>query len=482
MSRKQLPEAQQMPQALDLERAVIGAMILESVSIDKAIGIVNDPMAFYQEEHRVIFTALKQMYHEGRQIDFMTLSEYLRKSGDLEKIGGAYFVTSLTRDVVSSAHIETHCMVIMEMYMRRELINRSHEAIRRAYSLEFDIFDTITYANKNTAHIEALNSNIELSSIGELMDECIDEMNKNRQKSSNLIGYSTGLSELDEALGGIIPSDYIVLAAGTGEGKSTLAVNVAVNIAMQGIPTAIYSLEMKGSQLAFKIMSDKTEYSIKKLRMGAIDEQGEKKVLECKLEHKEIPLYVYDKTIMIDDLIASIRYLVRTKGVKFVLVDYLQLVKPTREMNKGNREQVVSQISKELRAISLDLNIPIIALSQLAEMEKGVSRLYRLGDLRESKSIGHDATTVLMIWKPILNSQQRYCEKFNINGIDYAADDKDALLLVLKNRLDSTAIIRLKTEFEYSRFRQYSSMQISEPEPIKFAHRELNQGNYDLTF
>lgn len=461
------------PQALELENAVLGACMLEGDAFENVLQIIKHAETFYTIQNGLIYDSMKRLHAKGGKIDFMTVINELRASKELEMAGGSFYVTGLTRDMVSAANVLEHAQIVRQKAILRDLIKVCGETITKAYEdIDDECFELI---DETMANLTSLTSDLDRSrieTIGEAMNTAMNESVDNKERGCELIGDSTGFRTLDAKIGGLIDSDYIIIAAGTGEGKSTLAMNMAMDLAFEQIvPTAVFSYEMKNKQLAYKILSSKLGVPVKDIRMGAMSEVKLNTAFEVKAKYKDAPLYLNDKGgLTITELISSIRQLVRTKKVKKVFVDYLQLVPADAPNRKtGNREQDVSYVSKQLRACSLDLDITIIALSQLAELEKGASRPYKLGDLRESKAIGHDATTVLFIWKPILPNQNRIIENVDIGGISFVSKKEDALIICAKNRLDSTGVLRFIDEFYASRFREYETEypNFPPPEPAK---------------
>jgi replicative DNA helicase len=458
------------PQAPELEDAILGAIMMDPAVFENVLQIIKSSDSFYKSKSVVIYDAMKRIHSKGGKIDFLTVCNELGQSKELEAAGGSFYVTSLTRDVVGSSHVIHHAKIVRQTSTLRDLINICGETITKAYdsddSLCFDLID------ETVANIVSLTSDLDRSrieTIGEAMQTALNESIENKEKGVELIGSSTGFKSLDNKIGGLIDSDYVIIAAGTAEGKSTLALNMAADLAFeQNVPTLFFSLEMQNKQLAYKTLSNKVGVSVKKLRMGQIDDAQIKKAFEVKSKDGGAPLYLNDKGgLNITEICAIIRQMVRTKNIKKVFVDYLQLVGADAPGRKtGMREQDVSYVSKQLRGIALDLDITVIALSQLTEMEKGAVRPYKLGDLRESKAIGHDATTVLFIWKPILPNQNRLIENVMYGDESFVATKHDALIICAKNRLDDTGAIRFVDEFWASRFVEYKNTEYtSEAEP-----------------
>jgi replicative DNA helicase len=452
------------PQAIELEGAVLGAMMIDSSAIEKVFEIIKNSESFYNSANGEIFQAIKNIYARGGSVDFLTVIEELRKLSKLDIVGGSFYVTSLTRDVVSGANVQEHAAIVRQKSMLRSLIAISGEVITNSYNdRENDVFELI---DSFQTQLTALTSDIERSrieKIGDVMGKAITESVENKEKQVELIGDSTGFRSLDEKIGGLINSDYIIIAAGTAEGKSTLAMNIAMHLAFeQNVPTAFFSLEMQNKQLAFKVLSNRLGIPVKSLRMGKMSDDQVSKAYEVKSKYGGAPLYLNDKGGQnIEEMCATIRQLVQKYDVTKVFVDYLQLVSAEAPGRRtGMREQDVSYVSKRLRGIALELDICVIALSQLAEMEKGAVRPYKLGDLRESKAIGHDATTVLFIWKPILPNQNRLIENVSYGDTSFIANKSDALIICAKNRLDETGAIRFTDEFFASRFVEFKGNEV----------------------
>lgn len=442
------------PQAPELEIAVLGAIMLEPSVIEK-IGTIIQPDDFYVPANILIFKACLILINNGSRIDIMTVCEKLKKDGELDLVGGIYYVTSLTRDVVSSAHVEEHARLLKEYSIKRQIIKVGMEMVKAGYEPQTDAFQLHDeMVDKVSDIISGINrSKIEL--IGNVMKKAIQESYDRNQNGIDFIGYRTGIKSLDRLIGGFAPSDFIIIAGGTGEGKSTLALNIANSIANEGIPTAFFTLEMQSKQLAYKILSEETESTIKSLRLGNLTENKWKQLFEQQVKYANIPLYLNDAVgLNISELCSIIRALVKNKGVKIAFIDYLQLIKSGVKV--GIREQEVNYISKELRTLALELDIPIVALSQLSRIEKGTSRLYQLSDLRESGAIEQDATNVIFIYKPILPNQNRYIQELTVEGYGkFETTIDDTLIISAKNRNDATGAIRVKEQFYASRFVDY---------------------------
>ncbi len=457
------------PQAKDLEDAIIGAMLVSPDSIEKVSARITAD-DFYSDQNQRIFIAMQEMINRGARIDFLTVCDHLRKKKELEAVGGAYYVSSLTSNVVSAAHIEEHAKIVKEMAIKRNIIRVGMEMVANGYDEAVDAFELHDKSVNLVSDIISGINRSKIETIGQVMTKAVQESLERKDNQVEIIGLSSGIPSLDRLIGGFCDSDYIILAAGTGEGKSTLALNIADHISSQGIPTAFFTLEMKNKQLAYKILSKGTESPIKNLRLGNLPENKWTSVLEQQGKYSDVPLYLNDSAGMtVTELCAIVRAMVKNKGVRIVFIDYLQLL--LAGVKVGLREQEVNYISKQLRQLALELNIPIVALSQLSRLEKGASRLYQLSDLRESGAIEQDATNVLFIYKPILPNQNRNVQELTVDGYGrFHTTTDDALIISAKNRNDSTGAIRVKEQFWASRFVDYvQDAQTTAPEPYKVA-------------
>jgi len=440
------------PQAIELEQAVIGAIMIEP-SVIEIIATILQPCDFYKWEHEVIAQTCYDLVNAGKEVDFLTVSQDLKRQGKLEEVGGNYLLAELSRNVSTTAHIEAHARIIKECSVKRQIIKLSAEMQREAFADDSDAFDLHDQLLSKAADIVAGINRSKIETIGSIMTKAIAESHDLHANGIDFVGYRTGIKSLDNLTGGFANGDFIILAAGTGEGKSTLALNIANNIASEGVPTLFFTLEMKGKQLAYKILSEKTETTVKNLRIGNLSQTKWANVYENNEKYSKVPLYINDRPgLTVGELCSIVRAMVKTKGIKIAFVDYLQLLKAGVKV--GLREQEVNYISKELRALSLELDIPIVALSQLSRIEKSNnSRLYQLSDLRESGAIEQDAVNVLFIFKPILPNQNRNITELTIEGYGrFETSQDDALVISAKNRNDATGAIRLKEQFWASRF------------------------------
>ena len=428
------------PQATDLEEAVLGAMLIDKKGVDEVIDLLQ-PEAFYKLPHKYIFESIYQLFHDSEPIDLLTVSAALRKTGRLESVGGEFYLVQLSQRVASSAHIEFHARIILQKYIQRSLIRISNEIIENAYKDSIDVFDLLDEAESKL--YDVTQGNIKKSS--ESAQNLVLEAKKRIEdisKREGLSGISTGFEKLDKLTSGWQPSDLIIIAARPGMGKTALTLSMARNIAVtKEIPVAFFSLEMSSVQLITRLISAETGLSSEKLRTGKLANHEWQQLNVKVTDLEKAPLYIDDTpSLSIFDLRAKSRRLASQHGIKLIIVDYLQLMTIGSSNRAGNREQEISTISRNLKALSKELNIPVIALSQLSRAveTRGGTKRPMLSDLRESGAIEQDADIVSFIYRP---------EYYNIDewdDEDHTPAEGQAELIVAKHRNGGLDNIRLK--------------------------------------
>jgi replicative DNA helicase len=390
------------PQATDLEEVVLGAMMIDKKGVDEIIDILTSD-AFYKEAHKHIFEAIVQLFESSEPIDLLTVSAQLKKNAKLDSIGGDFYLIQLTQKVSSSAHIEYHARIILQKYIQRELIKISSEIIENAYDETTDVFDLLD--NAEAKLYEVTQGNIKKSS--ETAQSLVIQAKKKIEEISNkegLSGIPTGFDKLDKLTSGWQPSDLIIVAARPGMGKTALTLSMARNMAVDAnTPVAFFSLEMSSVQLITRLISSETGLSSEKLRTGKL-EKHEWEQLNVKVKGLEkAPLFIDDTpSLSIFDLRAKARRLKSQHDIQLIVIDYLQLMTAGGSQKGGNREQEISTISRNLKALAKELNVPVIALSQLSRAveTRGGSKRPLLSDLRESGAIEQDADIVSFIYRP----------------------------------------------------------------------------------
>lgn len=390
------------PQAIDLEEVVLGAMMIDKKGVDSVIDILH-PEVFYKESHQFIFESIVKLFENTEPIDILTVSAKLKTLGKLEKAGGDYYLVQLTQKVSSSAHIEYHARIILQKYIQRSLIRISSEIIEDSYDETKDVFNLLDTAESKL--YDVTQGNIKKST--ETAQSLVIQAKKKIEEISNkdgLSGIPSGFPELDKLTSGWQPSDLVIIAARPGMGKTALTLSMARNMSVsKNIPIAFFSLEMSSIQLITRLISSETGLSSEKLRTGNL-EKFEWEQLNVKVSALEnAPLYIDDTpSLSIFDLRAKARRLSSQYGIKLIVIDYLQLMTASVSNKNGNREQEISTISRNLKALAKELDIPVIALSQLSRAveTRGGSKRPILSDLRESGAIEQDADIVSFIYRP----------------------------------------------------------------------------------
>ena len=390
------------PQAVDLEEVVLGAMMIDKKGVDEVIDILH-PDVFYKDAHRFIYEAIFVLFEESQPVDLLTVSAQLKKAGRLEVAGGDFYLIKLTQKVASSAHIEFHARIILQKFIQRSLIKISNEIIEDAYDEGTDVFDLLDNAESKLYDVTQGN----LKRSAETAQNLVIQAKKRIEEIANkdgLSGIATGFDKLDKLTSGWQPSDLIIVAARPGMGKTALTLSMARNMAVNNdIPVAFFSCEMSSVQLITRLISSETGLSSEKLRTGKL-EKHEWEQLNVKVKALEkAPLFIDDTpSLSIFDLRAKARRLASQHGIKLIIIDYLQLMTAGGSQKGGNREQEISTISRNLKALAKELNVPVIALSQLSRAveTRGGSKRPILSDLRESGAIEQDADIVSFIYRP----------------------------------------------------------------------------------
>lgn len=428
------------PQALDLEEAVLGAMLIDKKGVDEVIDMLSAE-AFYKEAHGYIFEAIFSLFESGEPIDLLTVSDELKRQKKLEAAGGDFYLVQLTQKVSSSAHIEFHARIILQKYIQRSLIKISNEIIKESYDDSTDVFDLLDMAESRLYDVTQGNIKTSTESAKNLVIQAKNRIEEISNKEG-LSGVPSGFEKLDLLTSGWQPSDLIIIAARPGMGKTALTLSMARNIAVErDIPVAFFSLEMSSVQLITRLISSETELSSDKLRTGNLKDY-EWEQLNVKVKALEnAPLYIDDTpSLSIFDLRAKARRLVSQYGIKIIFIDYLQLMTATLKHSGGNREQEISTISRNLKALAKELNIPVIALSQLSRAveTRGGSKRPLLSDLRESGAIEQDADIVSFIYRPEYYKIEEWDDE------ERTPTKNQAEFIVAKHRNGAADTIRLK--------------------------------------
>ncbi|MFN4286523.1 MAG: replicative DNA helicase [Lacibacter sp.] len=439
------------PQSKELEEAVLGAIMLEKGAFDNVSEILR-PECFYVDAHQRIFKAMQDLTTKSAPIDLLTVVEELRSKGELEQVGGAYYVTRLTNAVVSTANIEAHARIILQKFLQRELIRMSGEIISEAYEESTDVFDLLDHAESKLFDItnNYLRKNFE--DFKTVLVNTINRIEELRNKNEDVTGVPSGFASLDRVTYGWQPTDLIILAARPSVGKTAFALNLARSAALHPVkptPVAFFSLEMSAAQLAQRILAAESEIMLEKIARGKLEEHEVQQLYRKGIDRlSKAPLFIDDSAALnIFELRAKARRLVSKHGVGLIIIDYLQLMSGSSENRNTNREQEISSISRNLKGLAKELGIPIIALSQLSrevEKRKDSAKIPQLSDLRESGAIEQDADLVMFLYRP---------EYYDITTNEFGESNKgETHVRIAKHRNGSLETIKLRALLHIQKF------------------------------
>lgn len=389
------------PQALDLEGVVLGSMMLEPAKLLEIIDMLC-PEAFYKESHQLIYGAIKRLFARNESADILTVTEELRKSGDLEVAGGAYYILMLTNRISSTANIEHHARIVLQKFYARELIRIGSQMIKDSYEDTTDIFDLLDNTERAVLDLRVGTAKKSYRQINDPLMEYYRSISAGLKNKGKLSGVPTGFRELDRTTGGWQKTDLIIIASRPGMGKTSFALTVARNAAVEfKIPVGVFSLEMSEDQLIQRVVSGESHISSSKLRNFDLEDYEVTRISQKISDILDVTLYLDDTAALsIFDFQAKARRMVAHHGVQLIVIDYLQLMRGS-EHNKANREREISEISAALKRTAKELKVPIIALSQLSrKSEERSDKRPLLSDLRESGSIEQDADLVLFLFRP----------------------------------------------------------------------------------
>ncbi len=442
------------PQAIELEEAVLGAIMIERDAIIAVLDILK-PESFYVESHQKIFRAIIDISMVQKPVDILTVTEELKKRGELEIIGGAAYITQLTSRVASAAHLEFHARIVAQKFIQRELIRVSSDIQSRAFDESQDVDELLDSAESQLFEIAEGSIKKETAKINVLIKEAILQIEEASKREDSLSGVPSGFTKLDRLTSGWQRSDLVIIAARPSMGKTAFVLSMTRNMAVEhNQAVAIFSLEMSSIQLVNRLIVSETELPSDRIRNGRL-EAWEWQQLDYKIKNLvEAPIYIDDTpAISVFELRAKCRRLKNLYDVQVIIIDYLQLMSGPSD-GKGNREQEVSNISRSLKAIAKELNVPIIALSQLnrsVELRSGNKRP-QLSDLRESGAIEQDADIVIFIHRP---------EKYGMDVDDEGNSVKGlAEIILAKHRNGAIGDVHLKFKDEFAKF---TDLDIIEP-------------------
>jgi replicative DNA helicase len=444
------------PHATDLEEAVLGALMLENDALNDVVEILK-PESFYRIEHQKIFEAITQLFSKSEPIDILTVTSWLKKDGSLDLVGGAYYVSQLTDRVASSANAEFHARIIAQKFIQRELIRVSGETYHEAFEETTDVLDLLDKAETNLFAVAEGNLRKSYDSMSVLVKKALEEVEIAATKDGGITGVPTGFTELDKITNGWQKSDLLIIAARPAMGKTAFVLSMARNIAVDfKRPIAFFSLEMASIQLVNRLISSESGIPGDKLKKGQLDKSDWEHMHASLKQLGEAPIFIDDTAALsVFELRAKCRRLKAQHNIQMIVIDYLQLMTAGSSM-KGNREQGISTISRSLKSLAKELEVPVIALSQLSRAveTRGGNKRPMLSDLRESGAIEQDADMVMFLYRP---------EYYGIDVSDETNLPTAGLteLIVAKHRSGATGIVPLRFINTLAKFTNYDDQEFS---------------------
>jgi len=444
------------PQALDLEEAVLGAIMVEMDAIISILDVLK-PESFYKESHQTIFKTVIELSTRLEPIDLLTVSEELRRKNQLEEIGGPVYLAQLTSKVGSAAHLEFHAKIIAQKYIQRELIRVSSDIQNRAFDDSIDVDDLLDYSEMELFKVAEGNIKRETQQINSLVKQALKNIEEAGKREDGLSGVPSGFSDLDRMTSGWQKSDLVIVAARPSMGKTAFVLSMAKKMAVDHkTPVAFFSLEMANLQLVNRLIVSESGIASEKIRNGRLDPHEWTQLVVKIKDLTEAKIFIDDTpALSIFEFRAKCRRLKAQHDVGIIVIDYLQLMTGPTE-TKGNREQEVSTISRSLKAIAKELNVPIIALSQLNRSveTRGGNKRPQLSDLRESGAIEQDADVVIFIHRP---EYYGFLEDEDGNSLAGLAE-----IILSKHRNGAVGDIKLRFEKEMARFSDLDDVDYSD--------------------
>lgn len=444
------PTGKLPPHDIELEEAVLGALMIEKDAYMQVSDLLI-PESFYDPRHQLIYSAIQSLGLNQRPIDMISVTEQLRADKALERVGGAVYITDLTSRIYSAAHVEYHARIVAQKYLARRLINFSAMVESQAFDEANDVYDLLQQAEGKLFEISQMQLKREVEQIDPVINLALEQIQIAANSENGLSGLETGFRELDKLTGGWQNSDLIIIAARPAMGKTAFVLSMAKNMSIDfSVPTAIFTLEMAKVQLVKRLLSNIGSLTGDQIKSGSLTPTEWDHLNSCLGGVYGAPLYL-DETpgLSITELRTKARRLVREHGVKIIMIDYLQLMTASG-LKLGSREQEVSTISRSLKALAKELDIPIIALSQLnRSTETREDKRPVLSDLRESGAIEQDADIVCFIHRP---------EYYTRSGEDSSGKDIRGLaeLIVAKHRSGAVGTIDLRFISKYAKFENFN--------------------------
>lgn len=456
MENNRIIKGNNPPQALELELAVLGAMLLEKNTVNEVIDILS-PKSFYKETHQLIFEAIISLFQNADPIDLYSVQETLKKQGNLEKIGGISYLANLTQHIASAAHATYYARIIAQKHIQRELIRVSSTILKDAFEETTDTFELLDKAEQALFAVSENNIRKSYDRMEDILHQSFDQIEQARKNKEGLTGIPTGFTRLDDLTAGFHPGQMIVVASRPAMGKTafilTMSRNMAVNYEK---PVAIFSLEMDAIELVNRLISAEAEIESSKLKKGKLSDEEVEKMYKKTEQLSKAKIFIDDTpALTVFELRAKCRRLKARHDIQMVVIDYLQLM--SGSSHGGNREQEISAISRSIKSIAKELGIPILALSQLSRAveTRGGDKKPQLSDLRESGAIEQDADMVMFLYRP---------EYYGIEVDEMGNSTKGiAEVIVAKHRGGGLDNIRLQFIGQFTKFSNWEENQFYSP-------------------
>ncbi len=420
------------PNSIDAEKAVLGSIMLRKDALYDITDIIT-PESFYSEKHRIIFTTMMELASKNDPIDFLSLKNKLEEKGQLEHSGGASYLAEIVHTVPSASNVAHYAEIVQKKFMMRKLISASEQLAQLGFDEKGDLEDILDKAEQSVYELANKGTSQKFTEIKDSLQETWDNLDKLIHSGDTIRGVPTGFRDLDAKLSGLQKSDLIILAARPSVGKTSFALDIARNAAIDhNIPVAIFSLEMSAQQLTSRMLSAVSFVDSWKLRTAKLHDDDFAKLRDGIEKLSKAPIFIDDKAgNNIIKMRSTARRLKSEKGLGLIIVDYLQLMMPTNTRNSDNMVQQVTEISRSLKILARELDVPVLALSQLSRAVEQRGGKPRLSDLRDSGSIEQDADVVMFIHR-----EDRYK--------DHAERDFIAEILIEKHRNGATGVVQLK--------------------------------------
>lgn len=457
----------QPPQSLEAEQAVLGAIMKDSEAINSVLDVFESPMHMYHRRHQTVFSVCIDLYNRSEAIDITTVSEELIKLGQLDQAGGRVYLVDLVESIASTANVASHANIILEKSLLRRMINTSNEIARSCYTLEQPVNELLDRAETDIFEISEMRLKHGFIEFKGLVKQALESIDQMSLEDGGLQGLSTGYPRIDEMTLGMHKGELIIIAGRPSMGKSALALNIAESLATKSKKrVGVFSIEMSKEQLVFRMLCGRAKLNQQKLRSGKLKQEEWPRLTIAGNVLSEAPIYIDDSpTLSPLELRAKARRLKKQHNIDLIIVDYLQLMHS--HSRQENRQQEIAMISRSLKALAKEIDIPVIAISQLSRQveQRGKERIPQLSDLRESGAIEQDADVVMFVYRPefYLTREERMEEQGKS-----AEETKlgKAQIIIAKQRNGPTGTIDLVWLGEFARFENLAARRSEIPHDV----------------